>query len=638
MIGKHDLEVFPEETARIYGEEEIPIYRDGASILNRVDPFFDASGNKGWVSTSKWPQRDKDGKVCGLFGMSRDITQAMKAEQQLRIAATAFDAQEGMAITDEHGSILRVNQAFSRITGYSVDEVIGKNPRILKSGRQSEEFYINMWQTIASQGSWEGEIWNRRKNGEIYPEYMVITAVKDASGTVSNYVATFNDITISKASAVEIENLAFYDPLTNLPNRRLLLDRLGKALAASKRSGTGGALLYLDLDHFKNLNDTLGHDVGDLLLRQVAERLTASVREGDTVARLGGDEFVVMLEDLSSMDVEAAAQAENIAAKIMTALNQPYQLKANTYNNSPSIGITLFRDHGQMTDDLLKQADIAMYQSKKAGRNTVSFFDPAMQQSINTRVALEMDMWTALEQEQFELFYQIQVSHPGKVLGAEALIRWNHPERGWLLPGKFIPLAEESGFILSIGSWVLEAACKQLQTWKQNTLTHDLKLSINVSAKQFHLAEFVSQVRDAINRHSIDPTLLKLELTESVLLMEIKDTISKMTELKNIGIQFSLDDFGTGFSSLQYLKQLPIDQLKVDQSFVREIVMDTNDRAIVQTIIAIAEKLNLDIIAEGVETEDQRNILLSDGCPNFQGYLFGRPVPIDQFNAILRQK
>ncbi len=636
MIGKHDLDVFPEETARIYYEEELPIFREGATILNRIDPYFDAAGNKGWVSTSKWPQVDANGKVIGLFGISRDVTATMKAEQQLRIAATAFEAQEGITVTDEHGNILRVNQAFSRITGYVADEVIGKNPRILKSGKQDPEFYINMWQTIAQNGAWEGEIWNRRKSGEIYPEYLTVTAVKDAAGKVTNYVGTFNDITLSKASIEEIKNLAFFDPLTRLPNRRLLLDRLGKALASSRRSGSGGALLFLDLDHFKNLNDTLGHDFGDMLLQQVAERLTSCVREGDTVARLGGDEFVVMLEDLSSKQVEAATQAEVIAAKILATLNQPYQLGNHLYNNSPSIGIALIKNHEQAREDLLKQADIAMYQSKNAGRNTISFFDPAMQRNIDNRVALESDMWAALEQRQFVLFYQIQVDDAGRTMGAEALIRWDHPERGWIMPGEFIPLAEEAGLILPIGNWVLETACKQLQTWQQDALTRDLELSINVSAKQFHQDQFVSQVRDAITRYRINPTLLKLELTESLLLVHIEDTVAAMNRLKEVGIEFSLDDFGTGFSSLQYLKRLPIYQLKIDQSFVREIAIDSNDRTIVQTIIAMAENLNLQVIAEGVESTEQRDILLAQGCGHFQGYLFGRPMPIAEFDANFR--
>jgi diguanylate cyclase (GGDEF)-like protein/PAS domain S-box-containing protein len=635
MIGKHDLEVFPEETARIYYEEELPIFRDGVSIINRIDPYIDPKGGKGWVSTCKWPQIDADGKVRGIFGVSRDITATRDAEQQLRIAATVFNAQEGMTVTDEQGTILRVNHAFTKITGYSAEEVVGQNPRILKSGRQGAEFYAAMWQQIVSKGLWEGEIWNRRKNGEIYPEYLTITAVKDTEGKVTNYVATFNDITLSKASLEEIKTLAFYDPLTRLPNRRLLMDRLGKVLASNKRSGNGGAILFLDLDHFKNLNDTLGHDYGDLLLQQVTERLKSCVREGDTVARLGGDEFVVMLEDLSGKEVEAAAQAESIATKILTALNQPYQLGTHIYSNTSSIGIALIKDGEQGREVLLKQADIAMYQSKSAGRNTISFFDPVMQQNIDRRVALESDMWAALEQNQFVLFYQIQVDEAGRAVGAEALIRWQHPERGWIMPSEFIPAAEEAGLITAIGSWVLDAACAQLRTWKDAAPTNQLKLSVNVSAKQFHQPQFVTHVRDAVDRHQVDPTRLKLELTESLLLVDIDDTVAKMTELTDMGIQFSLDDFGTGFSSLQYLKRLPIGQLKIDQTFVRDLMSDESDKTIVQTIIAMAEKLNLEVIAEGVETVEQRDVLLASGCRCYQGYLFGRPQPIDEFNARL---
>jgi diguanylate cyclase (GGDEF)-like protein/PAS domain S-box-containing protein len=570
------------------------------------------------------------------FAFGFDLTERKRAEQQLRVAATAFNAQEGMVVTDEQGTILKVNQAFTKITGYEEGEVLGKNPRILKSGRQSEEFYLRLWQTIATHGSWEGEIWNRRKDGEIYPEYMVITAVKDEQGRVTNYVGTFNDITLIKSAAREIENLAFYDPLTRLPNRRLLLDRLDKALAVMKRSGTRGALLFLDLDHFKNLNDTMGHDVGDLLLQQVAERLTRNVREGDTVSRLGGDEFVVMLEHLSDRQVDAAAQAENIAQKILAALSKPYRLRDHDYSSSSSIGITLIGSDKWGMEELLKQADIAMYQSKKSGRNTISFFDAEMQRSITTRVALESDLRAALENDQFTLHFQVQVDLNGKAVGAEALIRWIHPHRGEMMPAEFIPLAEEAGLILPLGNWVVNAACRQLQGWQQNASTRDLVLSINVSARQFHQAEFVSQVRDAVQQRHIDPARLKLELTESMLLTDFDDTVAKMNELRRDGIQFSLDDFGTGFSSLQYLKQLPIGELKIDQTFVRDIAIDGNDRVIIQTIIAMAKLLELDVIAEGVENEEQRAILAEVGCEKFQGYLTGKPASISEFEARLQ--
>jgi EAL domain-containing protein (putative c-di-GMP-specific phosphodiesterase class I) len=361
------------------------------------------------------------------------------------------------------------------------------------------------------------------------------------------------------------------------------------------------------------------------------------VREGDTVARVGGDEFVVMLENLRKDPFDAAAQAEAVGNKILASLNQPYQLVAREYSGTPSIGITLFNDQRQSIDELLKQADIAMYQSKKSGRNTLHFFDPQMQETIDARASIENELHKALEIGQFHFHYQIQVDSLHRPLGAEALIRWIHPVRGMISPAQFIPLAEETGLILPIGQWVLETACTQLKAWAQDALTRDLVLAVNVSAKQFRQADFVDQMQSLVQRHAIDPKLLKLELTESLLLENIEDTIATMNEIKKIGVCFSLDDFGTGHSSLQYLKRLPLDQLKIDRSFVRDIAVDSSDKIIVSTIIAMAQSLNLDVIAEGVETEEQRQLLLNSGCTHYQGYLFGRPVPIEQFELLLKQ-
>lgn len=558
-------------------------------------------------------------------------------ENNLRIAATAFESQEGIFITDASANILRVNRAFSKITGYTAAEVIGHNPRRFSSGQHDTEFYRTLWQSLQQTGSWEGEIWNRRKNGELFPEYLTITAVKNPDDIITNYVATFNDITLSKLAEDEIKNLAFYDPLTSLPNRRLLMDRLNQALASSSRSGQQGALLFIDLDNFKNLNDTLGHAIGDLLLQHVAKRLASCVREGDTVARLGGDEFVVMLEGLSTHPAEAATQAELVGEKILAHLNLPYQLDSHAYYNSPSIGVTLFKNHECALEELMKQADIAMYQSKKAGRNTLRFFDPMMQDTINARAALEDELRSALELGQFHLHYQIQVNQALHAVGAEALIRWIHPEHGLVSPAQFIPLAEETGLILPIGLWVLDQACAQLKAWQQDALTRELILAVNVSAHQFRQVDFVADVIAATHRHNINPGQLKLELTESLLLENVEDTISTMNALKAIGVRFSLDDFGTGYSSLQYLKRLPLDQLKIDQSFVRDLAFDASDKAIVRTIIAMARSLNLKVIAEGVETTEQQYLLRDKGCSHFQGYLFGKPVPIAQFEIALRQ-
>lgn len=571
--------------------------------------------------------------TCAAWLMRR---WAQRVNDELRIAATAFEAQEGILVTDAQSNILRVNSAFMSITGYSEAEVVGKTPRILNSGRHDASFYAGMWEQIKRTGSWEGEIWNRRKNGEIYPERLAITAVRNAEGVVTNYVATLTDITMSRAAAEEIQHLAFYDPLTRLPNRRLLMDRLKQAFTACVRNRKMGALLFIDLDDFKSLNDSLGHDFGDLLLQQVGQRTEACVREGDTVARLGGDEFVVMLEGLGEDRLMAATQAENVADKILAALRAPYQLSGHRYHNTPSIGVTLFDGKGDGIDELFKQADIAMYQAKRAGRNAMRFFDPEMQVSVNARADLESDLHIALETGQFELHYQVQMDAEHRSFGAEALIRWMHPERGQISPAHFMPLAEETGLIEPIGQWVLETACAQLKAWQDNPQARDLILSVNVSPRQFRQTGFIEQVRHAVRSHAINPNQLKLELTENILLEDVENTIRIMGELKAIGIRFSLDDFGTGYSSLQYLKRLPLDQIKIDRSFVQDLATDRSDKAIVRTILAMAASLKLDIIAEGVEQEEQRQLLMKKGCGNYQGYLLGRPMPIEQFNALLK--
>lgn len=674
-------------------------------------------------------------------------------------------AANGIIITDISGRIKWANQAFSRLTGFSLDEVYDRNPKeLVKSDKQDKAYYQLMWETILANKVWRGELINRRKDGSLYHEEMTITPLANEQGKIEHFVAvtqeitarkqaeealqtaeqrfrdlvnstdgivweadatTFDftyisqqaerllgypveywlkpgfwvehlhpddkswvpeyfsacagqlesrdfeyrfiardgrtvwlrdivtvviendvprwlrgimvDITERKAAEEEIKNLAFYDPLTRLPNRRLLLDRLKQALASTVRNGREGALLFIDLDNFKTLNDTLGHDIGDLLLQQVAQRLGPCVREGDTIARLGGDEFVVILEDLSKRALEAAAQTETVSDKIIATLNQPYQLAMHKCHSTASIGATLFSGHQQAIEELLKQADIAMYQAKKSGRNTLCFFDPQMQNTINARAILEGELRKALENQQFHLYYQIQVDGLYNPSGVEALIRWLHPERGLISPAQFIPLAEETGLILPIGQWVLDAACAQLKIWQQDALTRDLVLSVNVSARQFRQADFVARVQTIVQHHAINPRLLELELTESILLESIKDTIATMNVLKEIGVQFLLDDFGTGYSSLQYLKRLPLSQLKIDQSFIRDIVVDSNDRSIVYTIIAMAQSLNLNVIAEGVETEGQRQLLLSKGCTAYQGYLFSKPVSIEQFETLLRQ-
>ena len=566
-----------------------------------------------------------------------DISRLKQAEDELRIAAIAFESQEGMMITDAQGVILKVNQAFSNITGFSAEEAIGRNFCMLQSECKQPETCTAMWKNVNATGFWSGEIWTTRKNGEDFAEQLTLSAVKNDEGVVTNFVAAINDNTLKRAAAEEIKRLAFYDYLTHLPNRRLLLDRINQAFATTARKHQRGALLFVDLDNFKDLNDNFGHDIGDLLLLQVAQRLVSCVREEDTVARIGGDEFVIMLEDLSPDILVCATQVEVIGEKILAALNQPYQLGTHEYHNSPSIGATLFSNHTESREDLLKQADIAMYQAKKTGRNTLRFFDPQMQAIITERMAMETDLRQALTRIQFVLHYQLQATHDGRIVGAEALIRWLRPGSTLVPPNAFIPLAEETGLILPIGQWVLEMACAQIKKWEDSEATRHLQLAINVSARRFHQPDFVEQVLAAVRNAAIDPSKLKLELTESVVLKDADDTIRIMNELDAHGIHFSMDDFGTGYSSLAYLTQLPFKQLKIAQSFVRNLGVRPADAVIAQTIIAMANTLEMAVIAEGVETEEQRAFLEQHGCPLCQGYLFGKPVPVEEFEALLKQ-
>jgi diguanylate cyclase (GGDEF)-like protein len=451
-------------------------------------------------------------------------------------------------------------------------------------------------------------------------------------------VITYHDVTALRRASAEIETLAFYDALTGLPNRRLLLDRLTQAAAAAGRSGQLGALLFLDLDHFKLVNDTMGHEVGDILLQQVAQRLKACVRDADTVARLGGDEFVVMLKDLSTDKNHAAQVAQHIGEEMLLTLDQPYQLGEQPYRSTCSLGATLFGAEEHNAAELLKQADIAMYQVKARRGNALCFFDPEMQAVISDRAQLEVDLRAALLHSELELYYQPQFDHAGRVVGAEALLRWRHPQRGLLAPGAFIMVAEESELILPMGAWVLRTACQQLAAWQGDAQLGTLQLSVNVSARQFRQGDFVQTVTDIVRESAVAPHLLKLELTESLMLDKVDDCIAKMGQLKETGIRFSLDDFGTGYSSLAYLTRLPLDQLKIDQSFVRNLGVRSSDGLIVQTIVGMARSLGLEVMAEGVETEAQKELLAQYGCELYQGYLFARPAPVEQLQTLLASR
>lgn len=628
-------------------------------------PWQEPGIKYGWASSASLPLHLSD-DVIGVFVLYSDKINAFDAsaqnllsemaddigfaldnfareaarqasEQELRIAATAFEAQEAILVTDAHKVILRANRSFITMTGYEADEIIGKTPTILHSGKHTESFYSEMWAALSKDHYWHGELWNRHKNGEIFPVWTTITAVTDKKGNICNYVSFYSDLSQHKKDEDSIHSLAFYDPLTQLPNRRLLTERIQHTYAGSRHHRHHVAIMFIDIDNFKTLNDTMGHNVGDLLLMEVTKRLQRCVREGDTVARFGGDDFVVMLEDLSENIRHAAGQVEMVGQKILTALAMPYELAGYEHHSSASIGISLLHDQDVAVDELLKRADTALYQAKNAGRNTLRFYDPVMQITLESRTALERDLRNALAKKQFTLYYQSQVDGRGKIMGAEVLIRWHHPERNIVTPAAFIPLAEETGLIIPIGHWVLETACQQLKAWASDMSTRHLLLAVNISAKQFQQNDFVEQVLQVLEQTGADPALLKLELTESMLVDNIDSTIIKMDTLKAKGIRFSLDDFGTGFSSLSYLKKLPLDQLKIDQSFVRDVNKGPSNAAIVRTVIALGQNLGLAVIAEGVETDEQRDLLAVLGCNQFQGYLFGRPVPLAEFEALLNK-
>jgi diguanylate cyclase (GGDEF)-like protein/PAS domain S-box-containing protein len=585
--------------------------------------FFKASG-------------EREGMIC----IGRDLTetrQLERSEHALRVANAAIELQQGgVMVTNERNIIESVNSAFTRLTGYSADDVIGKTPAILKSGQHDAEFYRGMWATLKHDQCWEGLVFDRRKNGEIYPKWLSITAVASAHGRVTNYVGTFTDQSESAQTKESIYRLAFHDPLTNLPNRRLMGDRLTQALACSARSGHYGAVLLVDLDHFKIINNMLGHKVGDQLLVKVAQRLSRCIRQGDTLGRIGGDEFALILENLSTEEADATEKVRDVAEKIQAVINQPYLLKGQGQEHftSPSIGVSLFWQTDETPGEIFIRVDAAMYQAKNAGRNTVHFFDPEMQAQLKTRTALKSELRHALRDQQFHLHFQAEVDHAGHVLGAEVLLRWAHPQRGSVPPALFIPIAEECGLIVPIGEWVLHSACAQLKAWEKNPNTRHLQLAVNVSARQFYHPAFVEQVLTVISQTGVNASRLKLELTESLVLDNIADTIEKMNALNLRGIRFSLDDFGTGYSSLAHLTKLPLSQLKIDQSFVQNIVSDPHGAAIVQTIIGMASNLGLSVIAEGVETEEQRACLERFGCPTYQGYLFAKPMPMPAFEEL----
>jgi diguanylate cyclase (GGDEF)-like protein/PAS domain S-box-containing protein len=626
----------PAQRARALADIEAIL--GGGSLTTAERRIRRPDGSSRWVRWINLPVLDNEGRCVEVRSIGQDITTQKQTELRLQQLARAVEQSPNtIVITDAAARIEYVNEAFTRTTGYTAEEAMGKNPSILNAGKTPPSTYHELWVTLARGEVWRGEFRNTRKDGSTYVELATVAPVKQPDGRITHYVAIKEDVTDRREAEARIQQLAYYDTLTGLPNRSLMWDRLKQAIRGSERSGGYGMLLLLDIDHFKVLNDTQGHQAGDVLLRAVAQRLQAALHEDDTVARLGDDDFALVLEGLGTDRDEAIAHAERIAERLHRVFVAPYELglASGPHRCTPSIGITLFQGRASRAMTILKQAEVALNRAKEDGRDAIRFFSEAMQAVVDARAELELRLRAAIEEDGFRLFYQPQVGRDGRVIGAEALIRCFDAQARMISPASFIPLAEETGLIVPIGEWVIDAACAQLHIWQQAAATAALTLSINVSARQFHQPDFVDKVRSALERHRVRPDGLKLELTESVVVGDIEATVLRMQQIKALGVQFALDDFGTGYSSLSYLKRLPFDQIKIDQFFVRDMAQNPSSEAIVRAILAIARSLELEVVAEGVETQAEYELLLTRGCELFQGYLFGKPVPLEAWPAPL---
>jgi len=642
MLGYADDEIanrFEEWESRLHPEDRAATLAALERHISGEAPAYTAvfrmrhkSGEWRWIfARGQIVERDRAGKPLRLIGTQTDITERVAAEQTIREAATVFDAtSEAIMITDAQGVIKRVNSAFTAITGYSPAEAIGRKPALLQSDRQDDAFYKALWQSLLTKGHWEGEIWNRRKNGEVFPVWETISAVRNTEGEIVEFVALFADITQKKRSEEEIAYRANYDALTGLPNRNLLTERLGQAMKQARREGARVAVMFVDLDFFKQVNDTLGHAMGDRLLQAVAERMRQCVRETDTIARQGGDEFVVLLAG-----IEDSAAAGLVADKILGQLCAPFVIDGNEIHIGASIGITLFPDDGRDIETLFRNADLAMYRAKDAGRNNAQFFEMTMTSAAIERRAMEADLRGAIARKEFTLFYQpvIDLAAGGRIVGAEALLRWHRPERGFVPPDRFVPLAEETGLIRDLGAWVFAEACRQLAVWQ--AAGHRLTLAINVSVRQLPEAFSVAHILATLAEHRLSPQQIVLEITEGVLLADSPAIKEWFVAAAGAGLALAIDDFGTGYSSLAYLKRFPVHHVKIDKEFVRDMASDPADRALVEAILAMAHSLGLSVVAEGVETQEQACLLATGACEFAQGYLYGRPGDAAAFERLL---
>ena len=624
---------------RIHPDEVQKVLQKLDLCLEGRCPFYETehrlrAKDDGWIwvqARGEIVEWDKDGKPLRAVGTHTDISQRKHTEEKLKLSAVVFEnTSEGVIITDVDKCILAVNKAFTAITGYEASEVIGKTPPILYASKQNKTSHTDIWAAMSDTGHWQGEIWNRRKNGEIYPQWINISHVKNETGGVSHYVYVFTDITVLKDSQDRLEHLAHHDPLTNLPNRLLFSIRLEHALERCRREGGKVAVLFFDLDRFKHINDNLGHPAGDQLLIYVSERLVNTVREEDTVARLSGDEFMILLEDLS-----VAEDAAHVAEKTLKTLAEPFALDNHVVYITTSIGISLFPDDAVDTEILLKNADTALYRAKDRGRNSFQFFTKELTVAAKQRAMLESSLRHAVENETFELYYQPQVSlNTGKLVGAEALVRWQHPRLGLLTPDRFLHVAEETGIVLELGNWVLRTACTQAKLWQQQGLP-PLRIAVNVSPHQVTQGELAQIVAGILADTELEPRYLELEITEGSLLKRTEQTLDTLNNLSALGVSLAIDDFGKGYSSLNYLNRFHLHTLKIDQSFIKNIPQDPDDMAIVRAIIALAKSLRLTVIAEGVETQAQLQVLREQGCDHVQGYLFTAPLEISGFMNFL---